>query len=237
MELNYSFMLNTFKLLFEAIPVSLSITCVALVLATPFAFFMALSRLKKIKYIQDFVALYISMIRGVPMIIQILVVYSLFPSLLNYIFKKLNIGYNIFDLDTIWYAYAVFALSTAANLSEVFRSALKNVPKGQMEAGLVTGMNSFWIYIRIIIPQALVVALPSLCNLTVSLLKNTSLAFLMAVKDITAVGKIAASYGYNYVEAYIDVFFVYIIVCSLVQVLFHYAEKHLGKYRMLRLHS
>lgn len=87
---------------------------------------------------------------------------------------------------------------------------------------------------RIIIPQALVVALPSLCNVTVSLLKNTSLAFLMAVKDITATGKIAASYGYNYVEAYLDVFLVYIIVCSLVQVLFHYTEGYLGRFRRVR---
>ena len=83
------------------------------------------------------------------------------------------------------------------------------------------GLSTYHTYVRIIIPQALTVALPSLCNVTISLIKNTSLAFMMAVKDITAVGKIAASYVYNYVEAYIDVFVVYIIVCTLA---FSYAK-------------
>lgn len=234
MELNYNFMVNTFWLLLKAIPVSLKITCIVLVLSAPFAFTLALVMLKKVRYLKKLASVYVSMVRGVPMVIQILLFYSLLPSFLNYSFKRLGIGYNIFDLDTIWYAYAVFTFSTVAVLSEVFRSALKSVARGQMEAGLAAGMDPLWIYVRIIIPQALVVALPSICNAAVNLLKNTSLAFLMAVKDITAVGKIAASYGYNYVEAYIDVFFVYIIVCSLVQVAFKYSEKSLGRYRALR---
>ena len=67
--------------------------------------------------------------------------------------------------------------------------------------------------------------------MTISLIKNTSLAFMMSVKDITAVGKIAASYVYNYVEAYIDVFVVYIIVCTLTQIGFQLCERHFGRYR------
>lgn len=231
MELNYDFMLKTFGLLFQGLPVTLSITIVALLVAAPFAFFLALARLRNTPYVQGPIKLYISLIRGIPMVIQILVVYSLLPSFLNYLFKELGIKYNIFDLNTIWYAYAVFIFSTIAVLSEVFRSALGSVSQGQLEAGLAMGMSTYHTYLRIIIPQALTVALPSLCNVTISLIKNTSLAFMMAVKDITAVGKIAASYGYNYVEAYIDVFFVYILVCTLTQLFFRFSEKHLGRYR------
>lgn len=80
----------------------------------------------------------------------------------------------------------------------------------------------------------MVQALPNLCNLAVKLIKNTSLAFLMTVKDITATGKIAASYGYNYIEAYIDVFIVYLVLCTSVQVLFRLAEKRLGAFRQLK---
>ena len=134
-------------------------------------------------------------------------------------------------MNTIWYAYVIFIISTIAVLAEVFRSALGSVPQGQLEAGWAMGISSFHTYLRIIISQALTVALPSLCNVTISLIKNTSLAFMMAVKDITAVGKIAASYGYNYVEAYIDVFIVYIIVCTITQLLFRACEKHMGRYR------
>lgn len=64
-------------------------------------------------------------------------------------------------------------------------------------------------------------------------MKGSSLAFLMTVKDVMAVGKIAASFGYNYIEAYLDVFLVYIILCSIVQLLYAGAEKRLGAYRML----
>lgn len=224
-------MLKTFGLLFQGLLVTLSITVVALVVATPFAFFLALARLRNIPYVQGPIKLYISLIRGIPMVIQILVIYGLLPSLLNYLFKELGIKYNIFDLNTIWYAYAVFIFSSVAVLSEVFRSALGSVNQGQLEAGWAMGMSTYHTYLRIIIPQAAVVVLPSLCNVTISLIKNTSLAFMMAVKDITAVGKIAASYGYNYVEAYIDVFVVYIIVCTLAQIGFQLCEKHFGRYR------
>ena len=231
MELDYAFMVRTFGILLQAIPVTLKLTAVTLVLATPFAFLLALARIYTVPYVAKFASVYVSVMRGIPMVLQILLVYSLLPSLLNYLFKRAGIAYNIFDLDTIWYAYIIFTLGEIAVLSEVFRSALGSVGDGQIEAGLSVGMNRRTIYRRILIPQALVRAMPSLCNVTVTLLKNTSLAFMMAVQDITATGKIAASYGYNYVEAYLDVFLVYIIVCSLVQIAFRISEKHLGRFR------
>lgn len=231
MDLNYEFMAETFRLLFTGVPVTLKLTVVSLLVSAPFAFFMALARIRRTPVAHRLVAVYTSLVRGVPVIVQILLIYSLLPSMLNKIFKAAGIRYNIFDLDTIWYAYAIFIFSTCAVLSEVFRSALSSVSQGQLEAGLSVGMSVPRVYLRVIIPQALVIALPSLCNVTVSLIKNTSLAFMMAVRDITAVGKIAASYGYNYVEAYIDVFFVYIIICSAAQLAFAWAEKHLSRFR------
>jgi L-cystine transport system permease protein len=95
-------------------------------------------------------------------------------------------------------------------------------------------MSLIQVYRRIIIPQAMVAALPNLCNLAVNLIKNTSLAFLMTVKDITATGKIAASYGYNYIEAYIDIFLVYLLLCTIVQLLFKFAEERAGAFRQLK---
>ncbi len=231
MELNYQFMLHTLGLLLQGVPVTLSITAVALLAASPFAFLIALARLRQTPYVQGIIRLYLSLLRGVPVIIQILIIYSVLPSALNAIFKELGLPYNIFALPPIWYAFIIFTFGAVASLAEVFRSALASVPVGQMEAGLAMGMSPFHIYARIIIPQALAVVLPSLCNVTVSLIKNTSLAFVMSVKDVTAVGKIAASYGYNYVEAYIDVFFAYIVLCSLTQALFRLAEAYCGRFR------
>jgi L-cystine transport system permease protein len=226
MELNFPFMLSTFFLALGAIPVTLRITAVALLIAVPFGFAMALCNIYKVKVLREFSAVYISFIRGTPMVLQILIVYSLLPSFLNAMIKKLGWNINIFDLNPIIYAYAVFALNNAALLAELFRSALLAVDKGQHEAALATGLSPVKSYIRIIIPQALVSALPNLCNLTITLIKNTSLAFIMTVKDVTAVAKIEASYGYNYVEAYLDIFVIYIIICGVTQFFFDRAERY-----------
>lgn len=122
-------------------------------------------------------------------------------------------------------------MNTIALLAEVFRSALMSIPEGQREAGLSIGLTEFQTFWQIILPQAMVVALPAICNITVNLIKGTSLAFLMTVKDVLAIAKVAASFGYNYIEAYLDVFFVYIIVCTIVQLAYKFAEDHVGAFR------
>ena len=234
MELNYDFMLKTFWVVLKGVPVTLKITLVSLLVAAPVSFFMALVRIYKVNVFKELVQVYVSFIRGTPIVLQILVVYSLVPSLLNYAIKYFGGQYNIFEIDPILYAYIVFTLSTIALLSEVFRSALLGINEGQIEAGLSVGLSLLQVYVRIVIPQAMVAALPNLCNLAVNLIKNTSLAFLMTVKDITATGKIAASYGYNYIEAYVDVFLVYLLLFTVVQLLFRFAEEHVGAFRQLK---
>ncbi|MDR3303172.1 MAG: amino acid ABC transporter permease [Treponema sp.] len=231
MELNVEFMLKTFFLALSGIPVTLSITIVSLIVAAPLGFFYALSHIYKIPIIRHIVTLYVSVIRGTPIVLQILIIYSLFPSLLNVMVKQAGLNISVFDLNPIVYAYIVFSLNTTATLSEVFRSALLTVDKGQLEASLAAGLSPTQTYVRIIIPQALVSALPNICNLVINLIKSTSLAFIMTVKDITAVAKIAAARGYNYIEAYLDIFVIYIMICGVTQIMFTLAEKYFSKYR------
>ena len=227
MLLNTEYMIKTFFLCVKAIPVTLKITVISILLAFTPALIIALGRTNKIKAIEAIGKFYVSIIRGTPIVLQILIIYSLVPSLLNVVFKSIGSNINIFDLNPVIYAYIVFSLNSIATLSEVFRSALRTVSKGQYEAGITIGLSPFQVYWRIIFPQAAVSAIPNLCTFTVTLIKNTSLAFMMTVKDITAVAKIEASYGYNYIESYIDIFLVYIIICGAVQFLFRLAEKKL----------
>lgn len=84
----------------------------------------------------------------------------------------------------------------------------------------MANLSSFHIYARIILPQALVSSLPNLCNLAIRLVKGTSLVFVMTVKDITAIAKIQASYGYNYAESYLVISAIYILVCTGIQFVF-----------------
>lgn len=226
-----NFFVKTFLSLWKAVPVTLEITVVSLSIGIVFGFLIALARIHKIKVLSRICAFYVSFIRGTPVVLQILVVYSVIPSLLNSFFVKSGSSINVFELNPIIYAFVVFSLNNAAGLSEVFRSALLTVNKGQLEAGYTIGLTYWQTYRRIIIPQALSVAIPNLCTATVNLIKNTSLAFMMTVKDVTAVAKIEASYGYNYIEAYLDIFVIYIIICSVVQKLFKVWEKKMTVYK------
>ncbi len=229
--LDISFLAHTFVLSLAAVPVTLKITLVSLAVGLILGFFTALARIYRIRVLSGLSAVFVSFIRGTPMVLQILVVYSLLPSVLHVLFLKAGIKADIFALNPVWYAYFVFSLNTTAILSEVLRSALLTVHKGQIEAALTIGMTAGQAYRRIIIPQALTAALPNICTATVNLIKNTSLAFMMTVKDITAVAKIEAAYGYNYIEAYLDIFVIYIIVCVIVQKVFAVIEKRLCIYR------
>ena len=225
MQLNFSFLIHTFWLCVKAIPVTLEITFVSLLLAVIPALLISLVRIYQIKVLELICRIFVSFIRGTPIVLQILIVYSIMPSLLNSFVKGAGLQINVFEINPIVYAFVVFGINSTATLSEVFRSAISSVDRGQLEAALSIGDTHFQAFYRIVLPQALVSALPNLCSTTVILIKNTSLAFMMTVREITGVAKIEAAYGYNYVESYIDIFVIYIFVCLAVELVFRKIER------------
>ena len=229
--LNYSFLVKTFFTALSGVPTALIITIVALFIALPLGFLLALTRINRIPVLHRFAQVYVSFVRGTPVIVQIFIIYSSVPLVLTSIFKKFHIETNVYDINPIWYAFIVFSLNTTAILIEVFRSAISTVSKGQLEAAYSVGLTNVQAFRRIIIPQTLVVALPNICTATVNLIKATSLGYAMSLQEITLRAKVAANVGYNYVEAYIDIFLVYLILCSLVEYLFKIYEKRLRKYK------
>lgn len=229
--LNYTFLIDTFFIALSGVPITLLVTIVALLIALPLGFLLALTRINQVPVLNWFSKIYVSFVRGTPIIIQIFIVYASIPLILSLFFEKYNININIYNINPIWYAFIVFSFSTTAILIEVFRSALSTVNKGQLEAAQSVGLSNFQAYRRIVIPQALVVALPNICTATVNLIKATSLGYAMSLQEITLKAKVAANVGYNYVEAYIDIFLVYIILCSLVEYGFKLYEKRLRRYK------
>jgi len=99
------------------------------------------------------------------------------------------------------------------------------VDKGQLEAAQAIGLTTSQAYVRIIFPQALRSALPNLANLVINIVKGTSLVFVMTIKDITAIARVEASYGYQYFESYFVIFLQYILICGLIQWGFSILEK------------
>nr|WP_235887909.1 amino acid ABC transporter permease [Neobacillus paridis] len=225
-------MVDTFFVALSGVPTALIITIISLLIALPLGFLLALTRINQIPVLQRFAQVYVSFIRGTPVIVQIFIVYSSVPLFLTSIFEKYHIDKNVYDINPIWYAFIVFSINTTAIMIEIFRSAISTVSKGQLEAAYSVGLTNVQALRRIIIPQVLVTALPNICTATVNLIKATSLGYAMSLQEITLRAKVAANVGYNYVEAYIDIFLVYLILCSLVEYLFKRYEKRLSKYKI-----
>ncbi|CEL91214.1 amino acid ABC transporter permease [Streptococcus sanguinis] len=223
MDLNY--IVNTFLVTLKGIPVTLIIMVVAILLSFIPALLLALGQIYKVRGVRTFSVVYLAFIRATPPILLILFFYSLFPSLLNQIFKSLGSQIDVFKFNPLYYAFIVYSLMTTGSLSEILRSAILTVDKGQLEAAQAIGLTNFQAYRRIIFPQALRSALPNLANLVINLVKGTSLVFVMTVKDITALAKIEASHSYQYSESYLVIFVIYLIICGLIQWIFRGLEK------------
>ena len=208
--MDFSYISETFIKALAGIPVTLGIMIVSILISFFPALFLALGRIHKVKGVTGFSVVYLAFIRSTPPILLILFFYSLFPSLINQVLKAS--GFNVFDINPIYHAFVIFGLMTTGSLSEIIRSSLLTVNKGQLEAALAIGLTKKQAYLRIIFPQAIKQALPNLCNLVINLVKGTSLVFVMTVKDITAIAKVEAAYGYHYFESYFVIFVIYILI-------------------------
>lgn len=225
-------MFETFLNALGAIPVTLSLTFVPFLVGIPIAFFLAMAQLKKIRFWNGFSKVYVSFVRGTPIVVLVLLLYNTMPGQLATLFKLIGSDFNVYKgIPPILYAYVIFTITAVSALIEIFRAALAAVDKGQLEAAYSIGLNAPQAYIRIIIPQAAVAAMPNLCNLIVALVKNTSLAFMMTVKDVTETARLGAALNYRYAEAYIVILLIYLIICLILEFIFKRLEKYLGKHR------
>ncbi len=116
-------------------------------------FWFALCRINGSSLGKRLVAVYLSIIRGVPIVVQILIIYSMFPSIFQSLLDAVGSSYKIWEVNPIVYAYIVFILNTTAGLTEVFRYAILTVDRGQLEAAEAAGLTVPMAYFRIIIPQ------------------------------------------------------------------------------------
>ncbi len=225
--MDFNFISKAFLATLGGVPVTLLIMVVSILLSFLPALFLALGQIYKVKGVRSFSVIYLAFIRATPPILLILFFYSLFPSLLNSFFKSIGSHFNVFEINPIYYAFIIFSLMTTGSLAEILRSAILTVDKGQLEAAQAIGLTNRQAYIRIVFPQALRSALPNLCNLVINLVKGTSLVFVMTIKDITAIAKVEASYGYQYFESYLLIFILYNVICVVIQWGFNLLEKRL----------
>lgn len=230
MAIDWTFIGNTLLLTAAGIPVTLKLTVVSLLVATPLAFFMAIVNLNPKRLLSKIFRVYISFVRSVPLLVIIFLLYYILPLFLADMIKRLGLGLDIYAMSDIVYGYIVFTFVTIPTLSEVFRSGLLTVPKTQLEAAQSVGMTPFQAYTRIIIPQAVDASLPVLCTTVTNLVKMTSLAFFMSIKEITGTARVAAADSIRYIESYIVIFIIYLVLCMAIEQLFRLFERRSRHY-------
>ena len=218
------------QIITKGLAVSALIVAATVLISMPLAFLLGLLRFKRVKGITQVSTVLISFFRGVPLVILIFILYSAMPDVLTKLGKLYGWGIDFYNINRIAYAVFICCLFTVAIMSEIFRSALAAVHANQLEAAHSVGLSTVEAYVHIIIPQALVSAIPNLGNNIINLFKGTALVFYMGVADIMGVAKSAAGINYNYLEAYVDVFLVYVVICFVMQKLFEHLERRLGVY-------
>ena len=162
--------------------------------------------------------------------VQIMIFYYGIPILLRVINEYYGTAINISAIPAIVFMYFTFSLNEGAYLSETIRSALLSVPHGQTEAGYSLGMSTPMVLRRIIVPQALKVALPNFGNNFIGLLKDTSLAFVAAVPEILGQAKIIAGRTNRFFECYLAAALTYWVVCIILEQLFKFFESRSRRY-------
>lgn len=164
----------------EGFLVTVEIFALTLLFSLPLGMLVAFGRMSRCKIVKLIAKLYISVMRGTPLMLQIIVVY--FGP--YYMFRlKMGIGYP-FPAVII-----AFVINYAAYFAEIYRSGIESMPKGQYEAAEVLGYSKAQTFVRIILPQVIKRVLPSITNETITLVKDTSLAFTISIAEMFTVAK------------------------------------------------
>ncbi|WP_141994565.1 amino acid ABC transporter permease [Bacillus sp. B4EP4a] len=219
MNFDLQYMLEISLQIAKFIPITLVLAIISMAIAIIIGLVVALIRNSNIFGITQLAGLYISLFRGMPTLVQLFIIYYGLPQL----FPSLS------TMEAMTAAIIGFSLKESSYLAEIFRAGLNSVDKGQMEAGLATGMKRVQIYSRIILPQAALNALPATGNTFISLIKETSLAFTLGITELFAEGKIIASANMRFFETYLVVGLIYWLLVILYSWIQKYLEIWLSK--------
>lgn len=164
----------------EGMIVSVEIFLLTLLFALPLGLIISFGRMSKNPVLNFIVKVYIAIMRGTPLMLQLIVVYFA-PSLL--------FGLKISQSYRFTATIIAFSINYAAYFAEIYRSGIESMPIGQYEAAKVLGFNKFQTFFKIILPQVIKRILPPVTNETITLVKDTSLAFAIAVTEMFTIAK------------------------------------------------
>ncbi|MBE6098433.1 MAG: amino acid ABC transporter permease [Anaerovibrio sp.] len=209
-------LLNTVVLMLEGTQVTLQIFFITLIASLPLGLLAALGRISEIKPLSRFMEFYIWLMRGTPLMLQLLFVYFALPM----------VGIMLPDIAA---ALLAFTLNYAAYFAEIFRAGIQSISRGQYEAAKTLGLTHTQTMQRIVIPQMIRHVLPPVSNETINLVKDTSLIYILAMNDLLRVARTIVQREFDMTPFVVAAVF-YLIMTFVLTWGFKKLEAHYGKY-------
>ncbi|RKX74813.1 MAG: amino acid ABC transporter permease [Spirochaetes bacterium] len=181
----------------DGIARTFQVTVISIVFALIIGLFVGLGRISRITIINRAATIYVEVIRGLPLLVQLFYIYY---------------GMGFLSLPPLFSAVTAMAVCYGAYMGEIFRAGILSIPKGQMEAALALGMNRRQALRKVILPQTMRVILPPVGNEFIALLKDSSLVSIIAVSDLLRRGREFASITFQYFETYTMVALSYLVL-------------------------
>ena len=206
--------LDILKFLPDGILVTFQVTIEAIVLSLIIGLFTGLGRISKNRIINGIASLYVEVIRGIPLLVQLFYIYFALGRIVN--------------IPAMASAVIAMAVCYGAYMGEIFRAGIESIPKGQMEAARSLGMSSAQAMRHEILPQAFKTILPPVGNEFVALLKDSSLVSILAVSDLLRRGREFASESFTYFETYTMVALIYLIITLFLSKLISIMEERIS---------
>lgn len=205
------------QILLPGLVITVPLAVVSFLLGLLLAVVCAVIRTANVSVLSGLVRFYVWIFRGTPLLVQLFIVYYGLP-------------YVGITLEAIPAAIATFSLNVGAYCCETLRGSIGSVPKGQLEAGLCSGLTYLQTMRRIVLPQAFRTAFPALFNSFISLVKDTSLAANITVAEMFLAAQQIATRTYEPFWLYIEAAFIYLIFCTVLTQLQAIGEKYLARY-------
>lgn len=202
-----------------------------LILALPLGLLISFCTISKIAPLRIFFKIIVWILRGTPLMLQIFVIFYVPGLLFGFVWPKMNTGWLWFDntISTRFLAALVaFIINYAAYFSEIFRGGIQGISKGQYEAGQVLGMTKKQVFFKVILLQVVKLTLPPVSNEVITLVKDTSLANVIAVTELMFVAQKLLK-SYIWAIFYAGVF--YLLFCGLLTLFFNWLEKKLSYFK------
>jgi len=200
----------------------LSVTCrifaLTLIFSIPLGMLVARGRMSRHAALRGPIAVYIYIVRGTPLMLQVMFIYFLLPRILPFAF------------DRFWAAILAFTINYAAYFAEIFRGGIQSIPQGQWEAGQVLGMTRAQTFFRVVLPQVCKRVLLPVTNEVITLVKDTALASTIAVTELMSLAKKHVSTSSS-IEPYVIAMVMYLIFNGITEQVCRLAERKLNYYQ------